>query len=200
MLPTDNTERKALPVYTFLTKYFPLAFLEVVRVAVAGDKQHGNTGPEIQWAREKSTDQLNTALRHLMDYGMGRRHDTDGRAHLAKAICRLSAQLQLDEEASRKPFWKNLYAKTDEFRVCNECNHIVPDHYPSCSRAQGPSVADSANSRVWVTRTMYDETGVPWGTASVLKPRPPRICNDCGADLDAQAHAASCLRFNQDAR
>ena len=98
-LPTDNTERKALPVFTFLTKYFPLAFLEVVRVAVDGDKQHGNTGVEIQWAREKSTDQLNTALRHLIDYGMGRKLDTDGRAHLAKAIWRLSAQLQLDEEA-----------------------------------------------------------------------------------------------------
>ena len=99
-LPTDNTERKALPVFTFLTKYFPLAFLEVVRVAVDGDKQHGNTGVEIQWAREKSTDQLNTALRHLIDYGMGRKLDTDGRAHLAKAIWRLSAQLQLDEEAN----------------------------------------------------------------------------------------------------
>ncbi len=100
MLPTDNEERKALPVYTFLTKYFPLAFLEVVRVAVAGDKQHlNNSEPgEIRWAREKSTDQLNTALRHIMDYGMGEAIDTDGRAHLAKAIWRLSAQLQLDEE------------------------------------------------------------------------------------------------------
>ena len=97
-LPTPDAERKALPVFTFLTKYFPLAFLEVVRVAVYGDKQHGNTGAEIRWAREKSTDQLNTALRHLMDYGMGQKWDIDGRAHLAKAIWRLSAQLQLDEE------------------------------------------------------------------------------------------------------
>lgn len=98
-LPTDYAARKALPVYTFLTKYFPLAFLEVVRVAVDGNKQHGNEGDEIYWAREKSTDQMNTALRHIMDYGTGNTIDTDGRAHLAKAIWRLSAQLQLDEEA-----------------------------------------------------------------------------------------------------
>lgn len=98
-LPTDDAERKGLPLWTFLMEYFPLAFLEVVRVAVDGDKQHKNEGGKIRWAREKSTDQLNTAMRHQFDYGTGQTHDKDGRAHLAKAIWRLSAQLQLDEEA-----------------------------------------------------------------------------------------------------
>lgn len=108
LLPTDYAERKALPVYTYLMKYFPLAFLETVRVAVDGDKQHGNTGQEIHWAREKSTDQMNTALRHIMDYGTGVKRDTDGRAHLAKAIWRLSAQLQLDLEAEQAPAVVNI--------------------------------------------------------------------------------------------
>lgn len=100
-LPTDYAERKALPVFTFLCEYFPDAFLEVVRVAVSGNKQHLNSGEGIRWEREKSTDQMNTALRHMMDYGTGTAVDTDGTYHLAKAIWRLSAQLQLDIERGR---------------------------------------------------------------------------------------------------
>lgn len=98
-LPNDYAERKSLPLYTYMFGYFPLAWLEEVRVAVDGDKQHGNTGAQIHWVRDKSTDQLNTAMRHLFDYGTGQKRDVDGRAHLAKAIWRLKAQLQLDLEA-----------------------------------------------------------------------------------------------------
>lgn len=102
VLPSDYAARKDLPLWTFMFDYFPLAWLEVVRVAVDGDKQHGNSGKKIHWARDKSTDQLNTAFRHQFDYGTGTAIDTDGRAHLAKAIWRLMAQLQLDIEESRK--------------------------------------------------------------------------------------------------
>ena len=93
-LPSDDKARKRLPLYDFLFGYFPLAWLEVVRVAVAGNNQH-NPGERLHWAREKSTDQLNTAFRHLFDHGMGEELDTDGCYHLAKAIWRLSAELQL---------------------------------------------------------------------------------------------------------
>lgn len=101
-LPTVDKERKSdWPLWTFLFEYFPKAWLEVVRVAVVGNKQH-NPGERLRWAREKSTDQLNTAFRHLFDYGLGVKKDTDGVYHLAKAIWRLSAQLQLDIEAEEK--------------------------------------------------------------------------------------------------
>jgi hypothetical protein len=99
-LPTDYNERKSLPLWDFMFKYFPDAWLEVVRVAVAGNNQH-NPGEPLHWAREKSTDQLNTAFRHQFDYGLGTKVDTDGCYHLAKAIWRLSAQLQLDIEGQR---------------------------------------------------------------------------------------------------
>ncbi len=82
-------------------EYFPDAYLAVVGVAVAGNAQH-NAGQPLHWAREKSTDQLNTAFRHLWDYGRGTTKDTDGQYHLAKAIWRLSAELQLLIEADRK--------------------------------------------------------------------------------------------------
>ena len=64
----DDKERKGRwPVWDYLFKYFPLAFLEEVRVAVIGNEQH-NPGQPLHWAREKSTDQLNAALRHQFDY------------------------------------------------------------------------------------------------------------------------------------
>lgn len=93
-LPTDDKARKALPLWTFLMEYFPDAFLAVANVAIAGNEQH-NPGQPLHWAREKSTDQMNTAFRHMWDHGRGVQKDTDGQYHLAKAIWRLSAELQL---------------------------------------------------------------------------------------------------------
>lgn len=100
-LPTEDKERKAMQLWTFLMEYFPDAFLAVFGVARAGNDQH-NPGQPLHWAREKSKDQMNTAFRHMWDYGQGVPLDTDGQYHLAKAIWRLSAQLQLDIEADRK--------------------------------------------------------------------------------------------------
>jgi len=99
-LPTDYDARKALPLYDFMFGYFPLAWLEVAKVAVAGNDQH-NPGEPLHWARGKSTDQLNTAFRHLFDHGTGAQLDTDGCYHLAKVIWRLSAELQLIVERNR---------------------------------------------------------------------------------------------------
>jgi hypothetical protein len=99
-LPTNNAARKALPIWAYMFGYFPDAFLAEVEVAVAGNDQH-NKGEPLHWAREKSTDQLNTALRHQFDYAKGVKKDVDGTWHLAKAIWRLKAQLQLDIEADK---------------------------------------------------------------------------------------------------
>lgn len=100
-LPTADAERKAIPILTYLTEYFPDATLAEVGVAVAGNDQH-NPGMPLHWAREKSKDQLNTAFRHLWDHKMGTPKDTDGQWHLAKAIWRLKAELQLAIEAERR--------------------------------------------------------------------------------------------------
>lgn len=99
-LPTDDAARKALPILTYLTEYFPDSTLAEVAVAVAGNEQH-NPGEPLHWAREKSRDQLNTAFRHIWDHKRGTVKDTDGQYHLAKAIWRLKAELQLTIEAER---------------------------------------------------------------------------------------------------
>jgi hypothetical protein len=101
-LPTDDTERKRMQMWTFLTEYFPDAFEEVVKVAVAGNEQH-NPGEKLHWARGKSMNQMDTAFRHQWDYARGVHKDTDGMYHLAKAIWRLQAELQLLIEQERSP-------------------------------------------------------------------------------------------------
>lgn len=100
-LPTDPQSRKDLPIWSGVLMYFPLALTEVARVSKIGNDQH-NPGEPLHWAREKSTDQLDCAIRHLIDYGTGTITDTDGTRHIAKAIWRLCAQLELDIEAEVK--------------------------------------------------------------------------------------------------
>ena len=99
-LPTDDKSRKALPIFDGLLMYFPDACLAVAEVSRVGNEQH-NPGEPLHWARGKSMDQMNTAVRHQMDHGMGRKRDTDGTWHLAKAAWRNLAALQLAIEAER---------------------------------------------------------------------------------------------------
>ena len=100
-LPEDPTTRKGMPITTGVLDYFPLALAEVAVVSKAGNDQH-NPGQPLHWAREKSKDQLNTAFRHLWDHKSGATKDTDGQYHLAKAIWRLKAELQLLIEKDRE--------------------------------------------------------------------------------------------------
>lgn len=100
MLPTDDKARKALPIFDGVLMYFPDAVAEVARVSKIGNDQH-NPGQPMHWARGKSMDQFNTAVRHLMDHGTGTVKDSDGGYHLAKAAWRVLAALQLQVEKDR---------------------------------------------------------------------------------------------------
>ena len=116
-LPTDNSSRKKLPVFDGLIQYFPLACLAVAEVSRVGNAQH-NPGQPLHWAKEKSTDQRNTALRHWIDDAMGNERDTDGCWHLAKAAWRTLAELQikmeLAESEGKKLFTgKDIYVAAD---------------------------------------------------------------------------------------
>ena len=110
----DYKGRKNIPIFTFLTGYFPRTLVELVKVAVAGNVQHNpEVAPtDIYWARDKSTDQLNTAMRHQFDHAVSGPMDEEppevqkiiggNTRHLAKAIWRLCAQLELDLEAEEE--------------------------------------------------------------------------------------------------
>lgn len=70
----NKLKRKQTPLYSGLIKYFPDALCEVARVSYIGSKQH-HPEEEIHWDRDKSKDDLDALMRHLMENGM---HDIDG--------------------------------------------------------------------------------------------------------------------------
>tara|TARA_R100001463_G_scaffold23238_3_gene55771 strand:+ start:683 stop:1078 length:396 start_codon:yes stop_codon:yes gene_type:complete len=95
-LPTNSEERKRIPIYTGLIKYFPDAIAEVARVSLIGNQQHHPDEP-LHWDREKSTDELDALARHLVEAG---KIDTDGVRHSAKVAWRAMANLQKELENS----------------------------------------------------------------------------------------------------
>ncbi len=94
---TEAEKRKAQPVATGVLGYFPDALLAVAEVSRIGNEQH-NPGEPLHWARSKSTDQLDAAVRHIIDKLKGEPQDSDGGRHLAKAAWRILAELQLEIE------------------------------------------------------------------------------------------------------
>lgn len=96
-LPTDRGERKDLPVATGVLDYFPDALVEVARVSKVGNDQH-NPGEPLHWAKEKSSDEADALVRHLLERGT---IDTDGTRHSAKVAWRALALLQREIDAER---------------------------------------------------------------------------------------------------
>jgi len=85
--------RKEYPVYSGLIKYFPNALLKISHLSYIGNEQH-NKGEPLHWAKEKSTDEPDALMRHLIDYAKGIEYDTDGQLHLVKVAWRSLALLE----------------------------------------------------------------------------------------------------------
>lgn len=119
-LPTDEKEKSEYLMHDYMFGYFPDAWLAELEVAISGNRQH-NPGEPLHWARDKSTDHSNKALRHIWLDARGEDKDTDGTWHLAKAIWRLKAKLQLKIEARRKWLQKTVYnTETGEVTTIGE--------------------------------------------------------------------------------
>lgn len=97
MVPTDSKTRKSLPLCTGVLDYFSDALLAVAEVSRKGNEQH-NPGEPLHWAKEKSTDEADSLLRHMVDRG---KLDSDGTRHSAKVAWRALALLQREIEAER---------------------------------------------------------------------------------------------------
>jgi hypothetical protein len=96
-LPTDAKARKALPLYSGCIRYFPDALLAVAELSLIANNQH-NPGEPLHWAKEKSRDELDALMRHLVDVGT---LDTDTIRHSAKVAWRALANLQREIERER---------------------------------------------------------------------------------------------------
>lgn len=96
-MPEDAAARKAIPLATGLLDYFPDALLAVAALSKLGNEQH-NPGEPLHWAKEKSTDEPDALMRHLIDRG---KFDTDGVRHSAKVAWRALAMLQRELDVSK---------------------------------------------------------------------------------------------------
>ena len=99
-LPLEDAsaaDRKNAPIVTGCLDYFPDALLEVAMLSKIGNDQH-NPGEPLHWARQKSGDESDTMVRHLMARGT---RDKDGVRHATKAAWRALANLQKEIEAER---------------------------------------------------------------------------------------------------
>lgn len=121
MLPTDPKERKAVPIYSGVLKYFPLALAEIARVSKAGNDQH-NPGQPLHWDKSKSTDHHDCIIRHLVDAGT---LDSDGQRHSAKVAWRALAALEVELEGGQLHKDMCVICKTLE-----HCEHCNPDDCP----------------------------------------------------------------------
>ncbi len=100
-LPADSAERKNVPLWRGLLRYFPAALAGVARISKAGNDKH-NPGEEMHHARSKSTDQADCILRHLVDmsedFGRGVGRDTDGTPFVDQIAWRALALAQIWHE------------------------------------------------------------------------------------------------------
>lgn len=87
-------ERKDTPVFSGVAMYFPNALKYVAKVSKAGNDQH-HPGTPLHWDMNKSTDEADSLLRHLIDMGPeGSVVDSDGILHAGKVAWRALANLE----------------------------------------------------------------------------------------------------------
>jgi hypothetical protein len=90
MNKNKHTQRKSMPVYSGVLKYFPNALKYVSKVSLAGNQQHHPDKP-LHWDKGKSKDHLDALTRHLIDAD---KIDDDGLLHLGKVAWRALAALE----------------------------------------------------------------------------------------------------------
>ena len=103
--PKDSAERKACPVASGVVKYFPDALMLVSRLSRIGNDKH-SPGQPLHWAKEKSGDEPDALMRHLIDHFTGAPIDADVEelgelAHLTQVAWRALAMLQRACDAER---------------------------------------------------------------------------------------------------
>jgi len=94
-LPSDDHLRKQVRAYQGFVTYFPDAIALVAYLSKVANDQH-SPGEPIHWAKEKSTEELDSLINHLLDLGSKGElsQDSDGMLDAAKVAWRGMANLQ----------------------------------------------------------------------------------------------------------
>lgn len=116
-LPIDAKQRKDVPIFSGVIKYFPRALAAVAELSRIGNDQH-NPGKPLHWDRSKSGDELDALSRHLVEAGT---IDTDGVRHSTKVCWRALANLEKELEAAASEC--TCYPDPADYakRSCHEC-------------------------------------------------------------------------------
>lgn len=98
-LPEEPAARKAIPVFSGCIKYFPNALAAVAELSRIGNDQH-NAGQPLHWAKEKSSDEQDCLMRHLLATTADPEHrDPDGVLSAVKVAWRALAQVERMHDA-----------------------------------------------------------------------------------------------------
>ncbi len=92
-LSNDKQARKQAPLARGLAGYFPNACVHVAHVSFVANEQH-NPGLPLQWAFDKSSDEPDCEIRHMLDAMGASAFDDDGLLHRAKKAWRALADLE----------------------------------------------------------------------------------------------------------
>lgn len=119
LFPDNDKARKMLPIFKYFTRYFPKAHREVTKVCVVNNVRYspGCEPADLNWSRGKSTDQLGSAFRHMLESAVDGKVFEDvpkevaeitgvERVYvLAEAMWRIGAELELtiEREEAKQP-------------------------------------------------------------------------------------------------
>lgn len=99
VLSADSKERKSMPIFNGVIRYFPRALAEIAKLSLAANEKH-NPGKPLGWNKNKSSDHLDALTRHLIDSGA---LDPEfGLLHDVGLAWRALANLELKLEATEK--------------------------------------------------------------------------------------------------
>jgi hypothetical protein len=102
-----SAQRKAQPIATGVLAYFPRAMAAIAEHSKRGNDKH-NPGEPLHWAREKSTDEADSCVRHIVDALADGplALDADGGPHLVGAAWRVLAWLERALEGDER--WRTV--------------------------------------------------------------------------------------------
>lgn len=127
MLPVDAQARKDIPIFSGFVKYFPDAIAAVAQLSFIANEQH-NPGEPLHWAKEKSSDERDAQMRHIVDPVTtgGEDRDSEGVLHDVKNAWRAMANLQRLADAG-----KNIFAEVGKFDHCPDSTTFMQSEITS---------------------------------------------------------------------
>ncbi len=105
-LPLSSGERKEVPLFSGVIRYFPAALAAVSKVSLYGNAKH-NPGQPLHHNRDASTDHADCIVRHLVDMDERSGVDEHGIPHVAyiawRALALAQEWLEEHQEAPLAP-------------------------------------------------------------------------------------------------